>query len=68
MAMESSPLPSLEELRATASSYGVAATDEDLIAVTGFLATILPALREIEESTPADTTPAGTFRPEDEPT
>ena len=33
----------------------------------GFLAAILPALREIEEEIPPETRPAALFMPEDEP-
>ena len=44
-------------LRALAERQGVEPTDEDLEAVVGFLATILPALEELEEVLPADRTP-----------
>ena len=50
MGAESTPLPSLEELRALARVQGVEPTDADLEGVLGFLATVLPALRELEEA------------------
>jgi len=43
-------------LRALAERQGVEPTDEDLEAVVGFLETILPALAELEQLLPADTT------------
>jgi hypothetical protein len=66
MAAESSPVPSLEALRALARAQGVEPSDVDLVAATRFLATILPELREIEEAIPPGTAPAGVFAPEDE--
>jgi hypothetical protein len=65
MSTESSPVPSLEELRALARAQGVDPSDEDLVAASGFLATILPELREIEEEIPPGTAPAGLFAPAD---
>jgi hypothetical protein len=61
--MQHSPVPSLEELRALARLQGVDPTDEDLAAVTGFLATILPELAELESRVDADVPPAGLFLP-----
>ena len=65
MASECSPVPSLEELRALARAQGVEPSDDDLVVASGFLAAILPALREIEEEIPPGTAPAGLFVPED---
>jgi hypothetical protein len=45
-------------LRALAARQGVEPTDEDLEAVSAFLETILPRLREIEEALPPDVPPA----------
>jgi hypothetical protein len=59
MAANSSPVPSLEVLRALARAQGVEPEDEDLIAASGFLDTILPALRRIEEGIPPGTPPTG---------
>ena len=42
---------------------GVEPTDADLEAVLGFLATVLPALRELEERTGRDIPPAGLYLP-----
>jgi hypothetical protein len=52
MPSESNPV---ERLREQAALQGVSPTDEDLEAVLGFLARILPALEEIEESLPPET-------------
>jgi hypothetical protein len=52
-------------LRALARAQGVEAGDDDLAAAAGFLATILPALREIEATVPPGTAPAGLFAPEE---
>jgi hypothetical protein len=57
MGAESSPVPALEHLRALAAAQGVFPEDEDLEGVLGFLARILPALREVEERLPGDSTP-----------
>ena len=43
--------------------HGVDPADADLEAVQGFLATILPALAEIEERQRPDVAPAGLFLP-----
>jgi hypothetical protein len=67
MTANSSPVPSLEVLRALARAQGVEPGDDDLAAARGFLVTILPALREIESGIPPGTTPAGLFDPEDRP-
>ncbi|HEY7730128.1 MAG TPA: hypothetical protein VH950_04415 [Gaiellaceae bacterium] len=61
--MQHSPVPSLDELRALARLQGVDPTDEDLVAVTGFLATILPALAGLEARLGPDAAPA-LFLPE----
>ncbi|HJU47657.1 MAG TPA: hypothetical protein VJ689_05980 [Gaiellaceae bacterium] len=66
MPTECSPqIPSLETLREVASAHGVDPTDADLEAVRGFLAAILPALRELEAAIPAGTVPGGL--PEERP-
>jgi hypothetical protein len=57
MGAESSPIPSLEHLRAAAAGQGVHPEDADLEAVLDFLVRILPPLREIEERLPAATAP-----------
>jgi hypothetical protein len=54
-ASESSQLPSLQHLRETAAQQGVVPSDEDLIAVLGFLERILPALADLEERLPPET-------------
>ncbi len=64
MGAESTPLPSLEELRALARAQGVDPTDADLEGVLGFLRTVLPALRELEEETGRDVPPAGLYLPD----
>ena len=68
MAAESTPVPSLEELRALARAQGVEPSDADLEGVLGFLRTVLPALRELEEGTDRDVPPAGMYLPDPEPT
>ena len=65
MSTDSSPSLTLAELRSVARAQGVDPTDADLEAVVGFLATILPALRSIEEETAPDVPPAGTFLAEE---
>lgn len=67
MATESTPLPAIDELRALARAQGVDPTDADLDGVIGFLATVLPALRSLEESTGRDVPPAGMYLPDPEP-
>ena len=47
----------LSVLREQARRQGVEPTDEDLEAVVGFLAGILPALAELEELLPEDAAP-----------
>jgi hypothetical protein len=49
--------PPLEHLRVQAALLGLRPTDEDLEAVRGFLATILPELAELEELLPPGTEP-----------
>jgi hypothetical protein len=68
MESESSPVPSLEELRALARLHGVEPTDADLEGVLGFLRTVLPSLRELEEATGRDVPPAGLYLPDPEAT
>ena len=51
-------------LRQMAAVEGVTPTDEDLEGVLAFLATILPALREIEDELPPETAVAGLYAPE----
>ena len=68
MANESTQLPSLEELRALARVQGVEATDADLEGVLGFLRTVLPDLRALEEGTGRDVPPAGMYLPDPEAT
>ena len=68
MADESTPLPTLEELRALARVQGVEPTDDDLEAVLGFLATVLPSLRELEDATSRAIAPAGLYLPDPEAT
>ena len=63
MSGDSTPLPTLDELRALARVQGVEPTDADLEGVLGFLATVLPALRELEEQTGRDVPPAGLYLP-----
>ena len=63
MTGNSTPLPTLDELRALARVQGVEPTDADLEGVLGFLATVLPALRELEEQTGRDVPPAGLYLP-----
>jgi hypothetical protein len=47
----------VEHLRALAAAQGVFPGDEDLEGVLGFLERILPALDELEELLPAESTP-----------
>ena len=54
MPSESSFLQTLREL---AARQGVHPEDADLEAVVGFLESILPALAELEERVPQETTP-----------
>ena len=63
MGAESTSLPSLDELRALAQLQGVEPTDADLEAVLGFLGTVLPSLRELEQATARDIPPAGLYLP-----
>ena len=67
MAANSSPVPSLEVLRALARAQGVEPADDDLVAASRFLETILPALREIEAGIPPGTPAAGLSDPQGEP-
>jgi hypothetical protein len=64
MASQSSPVPSRDLLRELARLQGVEPTDDDLDAVGGFLAAILPALEAIEEALEPQTPPAGLWREE----
>lgn len=66
MSSEFSRVPSVEALREAARAQGVEPTDADLEAVRAFLATILPALSEIEAGLGPDTPPAALFLPEQE--
>ncbi|HSK17443.1 MAG TPA: hypothetical protein VK915_14905 [Gaiellaceae bacterium] len=59
------PIPQLEELRQLAGRQGVTPTDEDLEAVRGFLAVLLPAFEELEALVPPGTPPAAFFLPEE---
>ena len=68
MANEFTQLPSLEELRALARVQGVEPTDADLEGVLGFLRTVLPALRELEQGTGREIPPAGMYLPDPEAT
>ena len=68
MGAESTPLPTLEELRALARLQGVDPTDADLEGVLSFLQTVLPALRKLEEETRRDVPPAGLYLPDPEAT
>ncbi len=63
MSSESSRVPSIDHLRASAAVQGIEPTDADLAAVQAFLATVLPALAEIEERQAGDVPPAGLFLP-----
>jgi hypothetical protein len=47
----------MEHLRARAVAQGVFPEDEDLEAVLAFLERLLPALDELEERLPPETTP-----------
>lgn len=62
---DSSPSLTLAELRSVAHAQGVDPTEADLEAVIRFLATIVPALRAIEEETTRDVPPAGMYLPEE---
>jgi len=66
MSSDSIPLPALAELREQACRQGVDPTDADLEAVLGFLETVLPTLRELEEATSRAVPPAGMFLPDAE--
>jgi hypothetical protein len=68
MTSESTPLPTVDELRALARVQGVEPSDADLEGVLGFLRTVLPALRELEERTGRDVPPAGLYLPDPEAT
>ena len=68
MTSESTPLPTIDQLRALARVQGVEPTDADLEGVLGFLRTVLPALRELEEGTDRDVPPAGMYLPAPEAT
>ena len=68
MTNESTQLPSVEELRALARVQGVEPTDADLEGVLGFLRTVLPALRELEQGTGREIPPAGMYLPDPEAT
>lgn len=61
-------MPTIAELRALARAQGVDPTDDDLERVLGFLGTVLPDLRAIEESTPRSVPPAGMYLPDTEAT
>ncbi|HET9286158.1 MAG TPA: hypothetical protein VFO26_01255 [Gaiella sp.] len=65
MPSQSSPVPEPEVLRALARMQGVEPSDEDLEAVAGFLASILPELPAIEVRLARSDVPAGPFLPED---
>jgi hypothetical protein len=65
MPSQSSPVPEPEVLRALARMQGVYPSDDDLEAVAGFLASILPELRAIEARLERSDLPAGLFLPED---
>lgn len=58
--------PSIDELRERAVREGVTPTDDDLQRVQGFVAAFVGPLAELERAIPADTVPAGLFRPEAE--
>ena len=68
MTNESTQLPTVEELRALARVQGVEPTDADLEGVLGFLRTVLPALRELEQGTVREIPPAGMYLPDPEAT
>ncbi|HEY6076866.1 MAG TPA: hypothetical protein VIV36_08495, partial [Gaiella sp.] len=63
MTGDSTPLPTLDELRALARVQGVEPSDADLEAVLGFLGTVLPTLRALEDRTGRDIPPAGMYHP-----
>lgn len=66
MSNDSSLSPTIAELRSIARAQGVEPTDADLEAVRGFLATIVPAMRVVEEETSRDVPPAGLYLPGEE--
>jgi hypothetical protein len=66
MTSESTPLPTVDELRALARAQGVDPSDADLEGVLGFLRTVLPALGELEVTTGRDVPPAGLYLPDPE--
>ena len=68
MTHESTQLPTVEELRALARVQGVEPTDADLEGVLGFLRTVLPELRELEQGTGREVPPAGMYLPDPEAT
>ncbi len=63
MSTESNHVPTVAELRSAARVHGVEPSDADLVAVQGFLATILPSLIEIEDRQGGELPPAGLFLP-----
>ena len=63
MAAILAPLPSLAELRALARMQGVEPPTTTSRRVLGFLASILPTLRALEEQTARDVPPAGITSP-----
>ena len=67
MGSNSTSIPSVAELRSLASAQGVHPTDDDLERVRGFLATVLPTLRTLEEGTGREIPPAGLYLPDPEP-
>ena len=63
MSTESNHVPTVAELRSSARVHGVEPSDADLVAVQGFLETILPSLIEIEDRQGGELPPAGLFLP-----
>ena len=63
----SGAVPSLDYLREAAALQGVYPNDEDLEAVRGFLAVLLPAFTELDSLIPRGTVPAAMFVPIDTP-
>lgn len=61
-----SDVPSIDTMRELAALQGVHPTQEDLEAVQGFLAVLLPAFRELEQLVPPETVPAAMFVPTEE--
>jgi hypothetical protein len=57
MRPESNLIPSAEHLREAAAAQGVQIEDADIEGVLGFLTRILPALGDIEERLPPETSP-----------